>query len=61
MKSNIGEVILLSGLRKGYIAKQLGVNPNTVSNWIKGKSYPTLDKAYKMSKLVNCKLDDLIE
>lgn len=61
MKSNIGKYILLSGLKKGFIAESLNVNRNTISNWIKGESYPTLDKAYSLSKLINCKLDDLIE
>lgn len=61
LRSKIGERILASGLRKGFIAEKLGVNKNTVSNWIKGTTWPDLDQAYLLAKLLNCKMDDLIE
>ena len=61
MQSRIGLLIKMKGLRKGYVAEYIGVNPNTVSNWIKGVSYPKLDQAYKLAKLLDCQLDDLIQ
>lgn len=61
VRTLIGEKIKASGLLKGYIAKELNVNPNTVSNWIKGKSFPKLDQAYRLAKLIGCELNDLID
>lgn len=61
MKSNIGRLIEESGLKKRYIAKQVGVNENTITNWIKGRSYPALDKAVLLANLLECTVDDLIE
>jgi putative transcriptional regulator len=61
MKSKIGQVIEDRGLMKKYVAKKLGVSPSQISNWISGKSYPTLNKAFKLAKLLQCKVDDLYE
>lgn len=61
MKSRLNELIEKSGLRKKYIAKEVGITPTQFSNWIAGRSYPPLDKAYKLAKLLNCKVDDLYE
>ncbi|WHY76058.1 helix-turn-helix transcriptional regulator [Neobacillus sp. WH10] len=59
MKSRLNELIERSGYRKKYIAKEIGITPNQLSNWIGSRSYPPLDKAYKLAKLLNCKVDDL--
>jgi putative transcriptional regulator len=59
MKSLIGERIESSGLRKGYIAKEIGITGQQLSNWIAGRSFPTIQKAFQLAKLLNCKVDDL--
>ncbi|WP_018664633.1 helix-turn-helix transcriptional regulator [Heyndrickxia acidiproducens] len=59
MKSRIGEIIDAAGYKKKYIAKELGVSPTQLSNWISGRSYPTVEKAFKLAKLLNVKVDDL--
>lgn len=61
MKSRMNELIVKSGYMKKYIAKELGITPNQLSNWLAGRSYPPLDKAYKLADLLNCKVDDLYE
>jgi putative transcriptional regulator len=61
MKSRLNELIEKSGYRKKYIAKEVGITPTQLSNWIASRSYPPLDKAYKLAKLLNCKVDDLYE
>lgn len=59
MKLLIEELIEKSGLKKSYIAKQVGVNENTLTNWIKERSYPRLDQAVKLAEILNCKITDL--
>lgn len=56
----LDELIRDSGLKKGYIAKELNVSKDTLTNWVKGKSCPALDKARLLADLLGCKIDDLI-
>ncbi|WP_284037480.1 helix-turn-helix transcriptional regulator [Neobacillus sp. 114] len=59
MKSRIGEFIDAAGYKKKYIAKELEVSPTQLSNWISGRSYPTIEKAFKLAALLSVKVDDL--
>lgn len=61
MKSRIGYWIEERGYMKKYIAKQLDVTPTQLSNWISGKSSPTIEKAFKLADLLGVKVDDLYE
>lgn len=61
MKSKIGYWIEEKGYRKKYIAKKLEVTPNQISNWINGRSHPTIEKAFKLANLLGVKVDDLYE
>ena len=59
MKSNIDYWIEKSGYKKKWIAKQLGVSQTVLSRWINGHSMPSLINAFKLAKILNCKVDDL--
>jgi transcriptional regulator with XRE-family HTH domain len=61
MKSRIGYWIEQRGYMKKYIAKQLEITPTQLSNWISGKSSPTIEKAFKLADLLGVKVDDLYE
>lgn len=61
MKSRIGYWIETRGYKKGYIANKLGISRQQLSNWIGDRSHPTIEKAFELSKLLNCKVDDLYE
>ncbi len=61
MKCKIGEIIEARGYLKKFIAKQMDVSPTQLSNWISGRSYPPMDKAFKLAKVLNVKVDDLYE
>lgn len=61
IKMRLDELIKNSGLKKGYIAKDLNVSKDTLTNWIKGRSYPALDKAALLANLLECTVDDLFE
>jgi putative transcriptional regulator len=59
MKSNWEELILKSGLKKGYLANELSVSPQQFSKWIKGKHYPPADKLFKLAKILKCNVDEM--
>ena len=61
MKSCIGEWIEKSGYKKKYIAAVLEISPTQLSNWIAGRSYPPLEKAFKLSRLLGVTVEDLFE
>lgn len=61
MRSRIGEIIESKGYMKKYIAKKMGITPGQLSNWITGKSYPTLERAFILAELLEVKVDDLYE
>ncbi|MET3699335.1 DNA-binding XRE family transcriptional regulator [Bacillus oleivorans] len=61
MKSCIGELIEKSGYKKKYIAEVLNISPTQLSNWIAGRSYPPLEKAFKLSRLLGVTIEDLFE
>lgn len=61
MELRINEMILNSGLRKGYVAKQLEINPVTLSNYISGKRKISLEMAVRLAEILNCDVKDLFE
>jgi transcriptional regulator with XRE-family HTH domain len=61
MRCRIGEFIEEKGMKKKYIAKEIGITPNQLSNWLAMKSFPPVDKAYILADLLEVKVDDLYE
>lgn len=59
IKMNLDELFKVKGIRKNYAAKQLKVDPTTISNWIKGRSYPDLNQAVKLADIFKCDVNDL--
>lgn len=47
--------------KQSEIYKQLNVTPQQFSNWVQGTSAPRLDMAFKLARLLDCKVDDLWE
>jgi DNA-binding XRE family transcriptional regulator len=49
------------GLTQDDVASALGVSGQTVSNWERGKSIPTLtlDQVKTLCKILDCTLDDI--
>lgn len=61
MKSKIGDLLDERGLKRTYIAKKLGVTKEMVSRYCAGTSYPRLDKAFELAKILGVKVDDMYE
>lgn len=59
VKLRIEELIKEKGLQKKYVAKNVGVSNDTLTNWMKSKTYPKLDQAVKLTEILNCKITDL--
>lgn len=59
MQLKINEEIQKSGYMKKHVAKELGINPVTLSNYITGKRKISLELAVKLAQILNCKVDDL--
>ncbi|MCM3536608.1 helix-turn-helix domain-containing protein [Priestia endophytica] len=61
MKSKIGEIIDSKGYKKKYVAEKMQITQNQLSNWITGRAYPPMDKAFRLADFLECKVDDLYE
>ena len=57
--NNIKKVIRTSGLRKNYIAEQMGVKPSNISMWISGDRVPSKPRIRMMCKILGCKVTEL--
>jgi len=61
MKNNINEWVAEKGYQKKWIAKQMGISQNVLSRWINGHSIPSLENAFKLAEILECKVDELFE
>lgn len=59
MKSNIDELIERSGLRRNFIANELGVSTKQLKNIATGHSWPDPPKMFILSELLGVELNDL--
>ena len=50
-----------SKYRREFIQKELGISANTLTNWVSGKTYPTIDKAFRLAELLEINIEDLYE
>lgn len=58
--NRIKEMLKLKGREGKWLAEQLGVHPNTVSQWKQNNTQPSLPTLYQISILLECDLKDLI-
>lgn len=47
------------GLKQKYIAKQIHVSAQRISDWEHGKSYPRSDHLFDLAQVLGCKVDEL--
>jgi len=59
MKNNLNLIIKEKGIKKGYLAKRLGVTNQTMSNWLSGYSMPNLLMAKKLSAMLEVTIEDI--
>ena len=61
IKCRIKMLVQQSKYKRSYIEKELGITANTLSNWCTGKTYPTMDMAYKLAELLEVDISQLYE
>lgn len=61
MKSRINVWIAKKEMTKKEVAEKLGVSNNVLSRWINNHSKPSLENAFKLADILECKVDDLYE
>ena len=58
---NLAWYIAKAGVTQKEVAQYLGVNPSTVTDWIKCKKYPRIDKIEMLARYFRILKSDLIE
>lgn len=53
------ELLRSKGVKQKWLANKMGVSEVSVSNWVKGKSEPTLKNYQKISEILNIPLTEL--
>ncbi|MCM3599413.1 helix-turn-helix domain-containing protein [Robertmurraya korlensis] len=61
LRSKIRAYIDLSPLTREEVRNAMEVTENTLSSWCTGKAKPTLEKAFKLSRLLGVTVEDLYE
>jgi transcriptional regulator with XRE-family HTH domain len=61
LRSRIGEWLKKSGYRRDFVANYIGISARQLEKYIKGESFPTVPKLFKLARLFNCTTDDLYE
>ena len=61
MRSRIRMLVKKSKYKRSYIENELGITANTLSNWCTGKTYPTMDMAYKLADILEVDISQLYE
>jgi DNA-binding XRE family transcriptional regulator len=61
LKSKIKVKLAELNIKQQELSGKLGVTKQTMSLWANGKSMPTLETAFKIAKLLDCKVDDLFK
>lgn len=61
LKSDIKRLIEERGFKKSFVAEKLGISVKQLRNYETGHSLIPMDKAFKLAKLLEVKVDDLYE
>ncbi len=57
--NRLGDIIKEKGLKKGFVAKKVGVSLTTLQRYVEGINYPGTDIANKLSKLLGYSIEDI--
>lgn len=61
LKSKIRIKLAEMEKRQNEITKTLKISPQRFSNWVNGTSFPKLEEAFRLAKLLECSIYDLWE
>jgi putative transcriptional regulator len=60
-KCRIGAMIEQKGLKKKYVAEQLGLNESYFSRIASGKVVPNIETLHRIAQFFGCYIDDLYD
>ena len=58
MKNNFNKILKDSPYKREYIQEYMGVSKTTLSNWVTGKTTPTVKDLFKLADLLKVKVDE---
>lgn len=61
LKSKIKVRLAELEMQQTEVAKTLGVAKQTINGWVNGRIKPPLETAFKIAKILECRVDDLWE
>ncbi|MFS0780113.1 helix-turn-helix domain-containing protein [Bacillus sp. 1P06AnD] len=61
MKNNFGKIFKDCPYKREYIQQYMGVSKTTLSNWVTGKTTPTVHDLFKLAKFLDKKVDEFYE
>ena len=61
MKNNLKSLREQKHFTQMYIAKKIGVTQQAIAKWETGESLPRADKLFKLAKILNCTVDELLK
>ncbi|WP_144551998.1 helix-turn-helix transcriptional regulator [Peribacillus simplex] len=59
LKPRIRVLLAEKDLKQNEICKELEVSATQFSNWVNGTSFPRLELAFKLAKILDCKIEEL--
>ncbi|MGM0217694.1 helix-turn-helix domain-containing protein [Enterococcus sp. AZ126] len=61
MAKNIVKYMELNGVDRNKLSADLGISYTTITDWVKGKTYPRIDKIEMMANYFGINKSDLVE
>lgn len=59
LKSKIKVRLAELDVKQQDLSEKLGVTKQTMNAWVNGRSMPTLETAFKIANVLECRVDDL--
>lgn len=60
IQKRLKEAIKCSGLSQKEIAEKLGINPSTVSKYVRGEAFPSIDTLANLCEILDVSSDDIL-
>ena len=57
--NNLKKIINRKGIKQDWVAKQLGVTRQTISNWVNNKRQPSPCQWNKIAEILNIRVDEI--
>ncbi|MEY2921478.1 MAG: hypothetical protein RL108_87 [Bacteroidota bacterium] len=54
------ELLLTKGVKQKWLSSKVGVSEVTLSNWVTGKSIPSIKNVEKLSQVLSVPIKDLV-